>query len=272
MEMRKRNSANRILFLGQKGAGEQCFRLLKYAQSDTLRICGVVSNVSKEVWWGSNTIYQQCVSEKIPFVPNDKRNNDLISALIGEQGINIIVSVQHPWILPVDILSAVNFNAFNLHNAKLPEYKGYNSCSHAILNGERFYTSTVHWMAEKVDMGAISIEETFEISPDETARSLYEKAIRAGLSAFGKLLDCLRRQEPMPKKPIAGEGTFYPRNSLDGLRRIENVLDVEEMDKKTRAMYFPPFEPAYYLVSGTKIYMFPERFISFVNEFEPGGF
>ena len=58
----------RILYLGQKWLGEHCFAYLRgHAKSD-LRIEGVVTNFSEDVWWGSNSIFQQCKSSEIPVI------------------------------------------------------------------------------------------------------------------------------------------------------------------------------------------------------------
>lgn len=194
----------RILFLGQKWLGEKCFDLLQNAQTDMIRVCGVVSNMRENVWWRTNGIYRVCSSKGIPFITNDERNNERLRMAIAELRANTIVSVQHPWIIPSEILSLADFGAFNLHNAKLPDNKGHNTCNHAILNGERNYTSTLHWMAGEVDAGAVAFEETIEVFPDDTARSLYERAIHSGLSVFQKLLDCFVKGKPIPQRPIVG--------------------------------------------------------------------
>jgi methionyl-tRNA formyltransferase len=258
----------RILFLGQKWLGEKCFDLLRKAPTNTIRICGVVSNIKDNTWWQTNGIYRCCSSEGIPFIPNDKRNDNTIRALITESKINTILSVQHPWIIPHEILSLAEFGAFNLHNAKLPEYRGHNTCNHAILNCEHGYTSTLHRMVGEVDAGTIAFEQTIKIASDDTARALYEKAIYSGLEVFQQLLDCFVTKKEIPGRPIIGEGTFYPRNSLDTLREIRDILNFQEVDSKARAMFFPPFEPAYFRLFGKQHYVLPKTFPTFAKEFE----
>ena len=125
----------KILFLGQKWLGEKCFSLLNKELNNEFQLCGVVSNSSEDVWWQSNKIFTFCITNNIPFISNNQRNNEDILKNIKRFDVNTIISVQHPWILPLKILSEVKFIAFNLHNAKLPEYQGNNSCNHAILNG-----------------------------------------------------------------------------------------------------------------------------------------
>ena len=69
----------------------------------------------------------------IKFISNEKKNENEIIDSIKEHKINLIISVQHCWIFSDKILKSVNGNAYNLHNAKLPDYKGYNTINHAIL-------------------------------------------------------------------------------------------------------------------------------------------
>ncbi len=257
----------RILFLGQKWLGEKCFDLLQNIQSDLVKVCGAVSNMRCDVWWKSNHIYQRCHAQGIPFIDNRKRNHEVIGKMIADQKINTLVSVQHPWVIFAETLAQVDFHAFNLHNAKLPEYQGHNTCNHAILNGERFYTSSLHWMSPEVDRGSIAFEETIEIKTD-SARSLYDRALVSGQSVFKALLEHWLHGWPIPRKAITGQGVFYPRNSLDSLREIRNIADREEVDLKSRALFFPPFEPAFFQIDGRKQYVLPADFYLFLGEFE----
>jgi methionyl-tRNA formyltransferase len=257
----------RILFLGQKKLGEICFERLLEKQGHRFEVCAAISNEHPEVWWKSNLIKQKCTSTGIPFESNLKRNNRWIIRMIDQYNINCILSVQHSWIIPVEILKKVENAAFNVHNAKLPDYRGYNACNHEILNGETVHTTTIHRMAEQVDMGDVIVEETIEIERGETARSLYKKSLKTGEKAFIKLLEYLESGQPLPCKPVTGEGRYYRRDSLDKCREIEKMSDTDEVDRKCRAMFFPPFEPAYYVKSGKKYYVLPEDFREYAQEY-----
>ena len=124
----------RLLFLGQKPIAEACYNILQNLNlKEEITLCGVVSNSARNVWWRSNSIYQIRPST-MHFIDNDKKNEEEILWLIKTKKVNTIVSVQHPWILSSEILDKVKGNAYNLHLAKLPEYRGFNSFTHAILN------------------------------------------------------------------------------------------------------------------------------------------
>ena len=245
----------RILFLGQKPLGEQCFT--KLLQHHRLAVCGVCSNIGTSVWWGSELIHLEARRRHLPFVGNQQRHEDILMALIQHYRIDCLISVQHTWILSRELLEAVKGRAFNLHCAPLPGYKGFNACNHAILNAETRFAATLHWMNPQVDVGDAAFLEEVDIATDETAASLYEKMQGAGLRAFVRLLDTLEAGETPPRTPIVGEGRFYSRSSINALRRIQNPNDATEVDRKTRAFWFPPFEPAYIEKEGRKRHLVP---------------
>lgn len=248
----------RVLFLGQKPIGEQCFVHLLNQNSKKIKVLGVVSNSSTKVWWKTNKIYQLAKIKSLSFIANEKRNEEQIQEFIISRKINIIISVQHPWIISNKILSLVNYFAFNLHQAKLPKYKGYNAFNHAILNNNKTFTVTIHWIKEKVDEGEIAFEKNFLITRDETAYSLYNKACIYSFQLFKQFLVDLKSDRIIPKTPMRGRGHFYPKNSLNPLREIKNFNDLTEVDKKSRAFYFPLFEPAYIKVKNNKFYILPQ--------------
>lgn len=248
-----------ILFLGQKPIGEHCFDIL-LEHCPPLNVAAAVSNGSPDaVWWKSARVRERAGASGMAFIDNRERNEDAIVELVRDHAIDTIISVQHSWILPARILDAVKGRAFNLHNAKLPDYKGYNACNHALLNRDKTFTSTIHWMVPQVDAGSLAFEETFPIEEDETAFSLYRKAEQAGIRAFGRLVKSLAAKQEIPATPMLGSGTFHARSSIDELRRIANPADPDEVSLKARAFHFPPFEPAYVLEGGRKRYVTPDH-------------
>jgi methionyl-tRNA formyltransferase len=256
----------KILFLGEKEIGEKAFDLLLDGHGKFYTINVVVSNKSPDVWWESNNIYMASL-DRFLFIPNDKKREKEIIRAIKKHSIDLIISVQHPWILSRSVLQSVDYQTLNLHNAKLPEYKGNNAVNHAILNGDSTYTSTVHWMTEKVDSGEIAIEETFKLDSEITAKELYNCAISAGLKAFQKLINYLKEGDEIPKKPMKGISRYYSRDSIGKLRRIENINDPIEVDRKSRAFFFPPFEPAFYENDKKKVYILAQKFLELDSNF-----
>lgn len=246
-----------LLFLGQKPVGEKCFAyLLQRYLKEEIQIIAC-TNINEDVWWQSNGIYRQCQVYGIPVYSNSQKNNEILYKAINEYQVDALISVQHNWILESELLKEVNYNAFNLHLAKLPEYKGYNSFNHAILNGDKRYGVTLHWMSECVDEGYTAYEDDFSIEATDTAYSLYKKAEDAGYELFVKFVSDLLLGT-VPKGRTLQGGRFYNRKTINTLRKIETEHSIEELDRLARACYFPPFEPAYLNVNGHRVYLLPE--------------
>jgi methionyl-tRNA formyltransferase len=243
----------RILYLGQKPVGEAAWARLRTREREGFRVVAVCSNADAErVWWRSNEVFR--TRGPLPFVDNAERNEDELAAAMDDLAVNTIVCVHHPWILSGGLLERVGREAYTFHSAKLPDYRGFNAVNHALLNGDLAFTCTAHRMAREVDAGAILLEARFPIAADETALSLYAKAQQATLLIFDELVGRLLDARPFRERPVLGAGTFYPRSSIEGLREIRQP---SESERKARAFYFPPFEPAYVVEDGRKRHVLP---------------
>lgn len=192
------------------------------------------------------------------FISNRKRANAEIADAIASEGITLLLSVQYNWVLPPEILDAVGRNAFNLHNAKLPDYKGYNSVSHALLNGDAVYESTLHWMDDRVDEGDIAYIGRTPIQADDHAYGLYIRTIGAAVNACVQLLVDIRNGKTPPRQKMdARAGVFYGRDSVKNIADVSTVTDTEERDCIIRAAFFPPYNTAYTVGNGLKLPILP---------------
>ena len=195
---------------------------------------------------------------EINFVSNNSRNESEILRLIEREQINILLSVQHKWILSEKILNKFGGYSFNFHNAKLPDYKGYNSLSHSIFHGDSEYFMTIHRIESEVDAGDIVMESSIEISKNETALSLYKKTTTEVKTLFAKFLNRLK-ENTLEYKTQKGAGRFYKKSSLEELRKLDLSKDNLYLNRAIRALYFPPYEPAYFILNDQKVYCLPDN-------------
>jgi methionyl-tRNA formyltransferase len=246
----------RVAFLGCKPVAEACFELV--LATPTLEVAAVATNVDAgAAWWGSAAITDMATRAGIPVLDNAERQTDELLEIVRSRSVDVLLSVQHPWILPPVVLDSVRGRAFNVHNAPLPDLKGFNSANHAILLGLSEFAATVHWMTDEPDAAIVAFEDRFPIRPDETAVSLHGRAAKAAVAAFGRLIDCLATGTPVPREERPGEGTFFARSSLDDARAIPDPSDLDDVDRRARALYFPPFEPAHMTIAGRRHHVVP---------------
>ena len=158
------------------------------------------------------------VMEGVEVIDNAKRNEEQVLSAIERHNIDVIVSVQHIWVLSKKVLDTVNGKAYNLHNAKLPEYGGYNTITHAILNRETEYWTTIHIMDDVVDMGNILYERMIEIDDTDTAWSLYMKSVPVAVDNFREFSKALLSGISLVGSPITTRGHFYKKDDAKKLR------------------------------------------------------
>lgn len=248
-----------VLFLGQKPLGEACFRLLRSATTEKFSVKAVVTNATDDVWWRQNDIWQESRRSGITAISNDRRATEQILSACKQHDINVILSVQHPWILPQEILDFGRLGAVNFHNAPLPEYQGHNCCNHAILNGDVEYRTTAHRLELSADDGDIIFEDRMLVTADETALSLYIKSNLRAVSLFKKTLSYFKEGRVFPLKKQNGTKRFFRRDSIDSIRELRTLDDAGYVSRVARALFFPPFEPAFCDFNGQKIWLIPSK-------------
>lgn len=144
-----------------------------------------------------------------------------------------------------------NSLCINLHVAKLPEYKGRSVYSHAIMNKEPYYYTTMHLMTEKIDAGDIIAERKVEIGGHITAKQLHEMMRGVSFCMFMETLPSILNGS-FKRRKQEGISRYYGKELNKELTMTENAVDLYN---KVRALDFPPYEPAYYMRNGTKIYV-----------------
>lgn len=234
---------NRIIFFGGRRIAQQCVKLFMHpcfrAAFDVRVMVADKDFYDGYCKWHGGAVPQ--------FISNETRQNEVIETAMREQGVDTLISLHHNWILPASLLRAVGGRAFNLHNGKLPEYRGYNCIGQSIWNNEPAFITTLHWMVEQVDMGPIAYEGITPLSANDNALSVYQRAIRTSAATFVHLLQDLAKGHTPPQRPVEGRGHFYSRSSLKPLEEKPDVEDAGTASRRARALFFPPFQPAWVL-------------------------
>ncbi len=244
-----------LIFLGERTIAERALSLLK--SEEFVKIFDLKVIVTGQLTY--DRFFSETSIEKPKLILNDKRRTEDIVSAINEVQANLLISVQHNWILTKEILSSVNGFAFNLHNAKLPDYKGYNSIAHAIMNGDTIFSSTIHWMAEEVDTGNIAYVRDTEIGAEDTALSLYSKSILAAELSLVDLLRGLSGGAVIPSIELdRGAGVFYEKDSVSKLANLTGIEDPSYVARAARAVFFPPLNMAYKVMDGRRFFVVPE--------------
>lgn len=241
-------SKQSVLFLGSKPIGYHCLNyLIQHQDAFNIEIIGLLSN--------DNATFDSSLSLK---KLADEQNIPLIESLNEMPLCDFIISVQYHEILKAEDIAKAKTLAINLHMAPLPEYRGCNQFSFAILDDKKEFGTTIHKMDARIDHGDIIAEKRFPIPINCWVNELYELTYQASLALFQEnIANILSNQfSMMPQKDFENErGTsIHFRSEIADIKRIDLSWDKTKIEQHIRATYMPGFEPPYTMIGNEKVY------------------
>jgi methionyl-tRNA formyltransferase len=197
----------------------------------------------------SDELIRECeaLAPKYIIRPEGEYPDSLISAL-EEKNPDLLISVHYSEILPDTVLDIPTYDAVNLHPSFLPYNRGWHTPSWAIFENTKF-GATLHVMDERLDQGAIIDQIEVDIEPDDTADSLYQKAMDAELRLFARQWPFLKHGTYSTSDQHSGEGTTHAKRELEAIREIDlaDRMTAEELLRKLRALSTNRWDEAAYV-------------------------
>lgn len=171
---------------------------------------------------------------------------------------DFILSVQYHQILKQRHIDKAQELAINLHMAPLPEYRGCNQFSFAILDEKKVFGTTLHSMTAGIDDGDIIAERRFEIDQNIWVEELYQKTLEESKTLFIENIKNILsgNYTAIPQKDLEKErgSSYHFRNEIIALKVIDESWPEEKKKKHVRATFMSGFEPPYAIVNGEKKY------------------
>lgn len=172
------------------------------------------------------------------------------------ESIDIVVSFLFPKKIKKPLINLARIGCINFHSAPLPNYRGWGVYNAAILNGEKNWGVSAHFVDEDFDTGDIIQVDSFDIDVEkETAFSLERRSQNALLKLFDKVMNMVISGKLLPRKnqeKNAGK-TYTKQETLK--HEIINLNDSTEIiNKKIRAFWYPPFG-AQIVLNGEKYFL-----------------
>lgn len=242
--------SNGFVFAGTRGLATRCILFIIETCGKDLVSAILGAPANEQTWWGHETseeLWEVADRHGIPYL----QSMDDLSHHGG-----FLVSVMWDKIFPAHILARFHRGGINLHPAPLPEYRGSLGRIHAILNGDKSFGVTIHYLSEGVDTGDIIGELQFPLLASETAFSLDIRAQLYGYALFCevwlRLLDGSSTRRP--QATLIAEGKREPRlYTMRMITELSESVDVprsaEQLEQLCRALYLPPrFMPPNWLV------------------------
>lgn len=236
----------KVVFFGTKKIGLECLKILYGNQSKlNYEIIGVLTNKK------SDKIKDYSLKRHLNVL------NSLSSYLILDE-VDILISIQYHKILNLKHIKKAKEISINLHMAPLPEYRGCNQFSLAIIEEKAFFGTTIHKLEEGIDDGDILFETRFKIPKDCWIEELYEITYSKSLELFKKSLPEIisLKFKPISQIELTKErgSSIHFRKEIEKLKKIDLSLNKNEIEKYLRATMMNGFDPPYAEINGKKIY------------------
>lgn len=108
----------------------------------------------------------------ISYIKTNNVNSKEFLNKIREVGCDIFVSMSFNQIFKKEILGIPRYGIINCHAGKLPFYRGRNILNWALINDEKEFGITVHYVDEGIDTGDIILQRTYPITDSDDYNSL----------------------------------------------------------------------------------------------------
>lgn len=146
--------------------------LEKIIQDESLEVVFVVPRADSN----DNTLKNYSIKYKIDyFIGTSINSHDFINKLKSYRA-DLFVSMSFNQIFRSEILSIPKLGVINCHAGKLPFYRGRNILNWALINGEKEFGITVHFVDEGIDTGDIILQNTYTIKNSDDYNSLLNLA------------------------------------------------------------------------------------------------
>jgi len=113
---------------------------------------------------------------RIDFLTHPKINSDDFFQKISIYGCDLFVSMSFNQIFRKRLIEYPRLQTINCHAGKLPFYRGRNILNWALINDEKEFGITVHYVDEGIDTGDILAQRIFPITDQDNYATLLERA------------------------------------------------------------------------------------------------
>jgi methionyl-tRNA formyltransferase len=237
-----------VVFMGSKPIGYHCLEfLLHEAEKMNISVIGILTN--------DNSRFDAKLSLR---ELAHRHQIQLIDSLSAMPSCDYIISVQYHEILKQADIDKAQKLAMNLHMAPLPEYRGCNQFTFAILDNKKVFGTTLHKMDARIDHGDIIAEKRFDIPEHCWVHQLYELTYQASLDLFREQIALILsgQYSLTPQQELEAQRgcSLHYRTEINDVKHIDLAWDKEKIERHIRATYMPGFEPPYTTLHDEKIY------------------
>lgn len=161
-------------------------------------------------------------SYNIPIEISSNINSAEFIGNVRKYNADLFVSMSFNQIFREEIMNLPRYKTINCHAGKLPFYRGRNILNWALINDEREFGITVHYIDSGIDTGDIILQETYPITDQDDYATLLERAYDGCADVLYRAVKMIQSNEVNTVK----QADIDPIGMYCGMRREgDEILD-----------------------------------------------
>lgn len=144
----------------------------KIMADDSLEIVFVTVRYDKR----DEVLIKSAQENNIPIELSENINSREFISRVEKYEADLFVSMSFNQIFRNEMINLPRYKTINCHAGKLPFYRGRNILNWALINDEKEFGITVHYMDEGIDTGDIILQETYPITDEDNYSTLLDRA------------------------------------------------------------------------------------------------
>ena len=223
----------------------------KLINDNTIEIKFIVVRIGSK----DQTLKNYASKYNIDYFSNVKVNSSEFLSLVVELDLDLLVSMSFNQIFRQPLLNIPKLGIINCHSGKLPYYRGRNILNWALINDEKEFGITVHYVNEGIDTGDIIKQKCFPINDLDDYDSLlniaYVECAEILYSSIKEMQEGVSKR--IPQKLIHPFG-FYCSKREGGDEIIDWNSNSRQIFNFIRAITYPgPLAKTTFLGKDVKI-------------------
>lgn len=167
--------------------------------------------------YGSIDHILKSMAEKhgIPWLQTENINSSEFIEKLVAFNCELFISMSFDQIFKPAVFNIPTMKTINCHAGKLPFYRGRNILNWALINDEKEFGITVHYIDEGIDTGDIICQKTYPITDKDSYATLLKTAHKECAEVLHSAVKLLAKGDakPIPQETIHPVGTYFSKRT-----------------------------------------------------------
>lgn len=158
----------------------------------------------------------------IPVELSDNINSEEFINKMKFYAPELFVSMSFNQIFKAEMINLPKYKTINCHAGKLPFYRGRNILNWALINDEKEFGITVHYLDEGIDTGDIILQEVYPITDEDDYDTLLNRAYDGCADVLYRAIKMIQNEEVKPVR----QSDIDPGGMYCGMRKAgDEIID-----------------------------------------------